>query len=310
MNILSLFDGISVGRVALERAGIKVNKYYRSEIDKYAITVSNKNYLDNIHLGNVEDINEDLLRGLPKINLLIGGSPCQDISLAKRENRKGLDGDKSKLFFEYLRILEWLRENNNPNIKFLLENVKGGKKDIDAISEYLQVEPILINSDLVSAQTRKRNYWTNIEGVNQPKDLGVQLTSILEHGYTEKEKAYCLTATYGNVCPQNYFIKSERQMIFTYPVEVKVIPKGRLYIVNGEEIPIYPSLGADANRENLNRLKKYTRKLTPIECERLQTLPDDYTDGIPTYERYKCLGNGWTVDVIAHIFSFLKNKYI
>jgi site-specific DNA-cytosine methylase len=306
MNVLSLFDGVSCGQVALERAGIKVDNYFASEIDKNAIKIALKNYPNTIQLGSVTDVKEEHLKQLPKIDILIGGSPCQDISVAKKEGRKGLDGEKSKLFFEYLRILEWLKEQNNPGLVFFLENVKGGKRDIEAISDYLDVEPILINSDVITAHTRKRYYWTNIEGVKHPEKKVVFLKDILEHGYTEKEKAYCLTATYGNACVQNYFIKSERQLIFTEPVEVKKIPKGRAYIVGGEEIEIYPSLGPDANRENLNRLKKYVRKLSPIECERLQSLPDNYTDGIPTYERLKCLGNGWTVDVIAHIFSGIK----
>lgn len=308
MNVLSLFDGISIGKVALERAEIEVHNYYASEVDKSAEKISVNNHPDIVRLGDVTLLTEEKLAELPRIDLLIGGSPCQDISVAKRENRKGLAGDKSKLFFEYLRILNWLKENNNPDIKFVLENVKGSAKDIEAITEYVGVDPILINSELVSAQVRKRYYWTNIEGVELPKRKDVKLTDILEYGYTEKEKAYCLTATYGNACVQNYFIKSERQHIFTDPVKVEKIDGGRRYYICNEEIDIFPSKGADYNRSNLNRLKQYTRKLTPIECERLQTLPDNYTEGVSKGDRYKALGNGWTVDVIAHIFSSLKSN--
>jgi DNA-cytosine methyltransferase len=305
MNVLSLFDGITTGKVALERAGIHIDNYFASEIDKSALYISKNNHSNIIHLGDVQNVVDTKLQSFPQIDLIIGGSPCQDISLVKRQERKGLKGDKSKLFFEYLRILKWLQKYNNPNIKFLLENVKGSKRDIDAITEYLDVEPMIINSSLVSAQIRKRHYWTNIKVEDQPKDKDIQLTDVLENGYTEKEKAYCLTASYPKLSVQNYFIKSERHLIFTQPIKVKRIKGGRIYHIDNQKIPIYPSLGVKENRKNLDILKQYTRKLTPVECERLQTLPDNYTEGLSNYERYKCLGNGWTTDVISHIFKYI-----
>lgn len=312
INVLSLFDGISVGKVALEREGIKVGNYYASEIDENAMKISKKNHPDIIQLGDVTQLTEEELFKLPKIDLLIGGSPCQDISLAKRSKSAGLEGEKSKLFFEYLRILEWLKIHNNKDIKFLLENVKGKKDDIDAISEFMNVQPVLINSELVSAQVRKRNYWTNIShNIIQPVNRNIKLEDVLESGFTEKDKSFCLTATYGNACVQNYFLKSERQHIFTKEVERIKIVGGYKYIVNDEIVEIITGKDAKFNRANLDKLKEHTRKLTPIECERLQTLPDGYTEGISTYERYRCLGNGWTAEVISHIFSYLEvSEYI
>jgi hypothetical protein len=190
----------------------------------------------------------------------------------------------------------------------LLENVKMNKESENIISEMLGIQPIEINSNLVSAQTRKRLYWTNIPNVDKPQDKNIMLKDIIESGFTDKDKAYCLTATYYNACVQNYFIKSERQLIFKEPILVEKIQGGKLYIVGNEKIDIYPSKGADFNRINLNKLKKYARKLTPIECERLQTLPDNYTEGLSIVDRCKSTGNGWTVDIISHIFSFIKKE--
>jgi DNA (cytosine-5)-methyltransferase 3A len=162
MKVLSLFDGISCGRVALEKAGICVDTYYASEICNDAIKVTQHNHPDTIQLGDITKIQESQLKQLPQIDLLIGGSPCQDLSKAKI-NGKGLDGEKSKLFYEYVRILDWLRKYNNPNIKFLLENVKPNQQTIDIMTTALNSSsPIEINSELVSAQRRIRLYWTNI----------------------------------------------------------------------------------------------------------------------------------------------------
>jgi len=310
LNVLSLFDGISCGRLALERAGIQVENYYASEIEQPVIFITQKHFPDTIQLGDVCKIDKSILSSLPKIDLLIGGSPCTDISVAKREKRTGLAGEKSKLFFEYYRILEWLKEFNNPDLKFLLENVKGSTQDIDAITECLGVDPILMDSKLVSAQIRKRYYWTNIENVKQPENKHIKLKDILESGYTEKEKAYCLTSSYGKCSVQNYFLKSERQHIFTSPVQIEKYPGMVRYIVNGANYDIYPTRGNIFNKPVLDKLKEHVRKLTPLECERLQTIPDNYTEGISNTDRYEALGNGWTVDVIAHILSGLKLNYI
>lgn len=175
MNVLSLFDGIRCGRVALERAGITVDNYYASEIDKGAIAIGDKNYPDTINLGSVEDWRSWGI-DLSKIDLLIGGSPCQGFSVAGK--RLNFDDPRSKLFFEYVDILNAIREKN-PNVKFLLKNVKMKKEYSDIITEYLGVEPIEINSSLVSAQSRRRLYWTNIKGVIQPADKGIYLKDIV-----------------------------------------------------------------------------------------------------------------------------------
>lgn len=189
MRVLSLFDGISCGHVALERAGIPVEVYYASEIDKYAIQITQKNYPDTIQLGDINNI--DFTEFIGKVDLLIGGSPCQDLSISKN-NRQGLQGSRSGLFYKYVEALETIKPKY-----FLLENVASMKKeDKDTITSILGVEPILINSALVSAQQRKRLYWTNIPDITQPQDKGILLQDILESGLPYLEKAEALTATY------------------------------------------------------------------------------------------------------------------
>lgn len=350
MNVLSCFDGISCGRVALERAGIKIDNYFSSEIDKYAIQVSNKNYPNIIRLG---DITAWETWDLPMLDLLIGGSPCQGFSIAGAG--LNFDDPRSKLFFTFVDILNHYHKIN-PKLLFLLENVKMKKEWRDVISSYLGVEPIEINSALVSAQNRKRLYWTNIPGITQPEDKQIFLKDIIETGISDREKSYCIDANYfkgGN--PKSYFDKGRRQLVFTFEhqsqkramikenepiiihnvyggfketkprlftkksptirtaaggghipgVIIKTIPHG--YVKEEiKEKDKYPSLAAQSpdSKYLIEQNYKY-RKLTPIECERLQTLPDNYTEGISNTQRYKCLGNGWTVDIIAHIFSFI-----
>lgn len=188
MRVLSLFDGISCGRVALERAGISADTYYASEIDKYAIAISQKNYPDIIRLGDVRDI--DFSQFIGKIDLIMGGSPCQDLSIAKK-NRQGLSGERSGLFWKFVEAVEIIKPKY-----FLLENVASmSKENRDIITNTLRVEPVLINSALVSAQQRKRLYWCNWE-VTQPKDKGIYLKDILEKGLAMTDKSYCLTARY------------------------------------------------------------------------------------------------------------------
>lgn len=171
MNVLSLFDGISCGQVALERAGIKAENYFASEIEESAIEITTKNYPNTIQLG---DVNNHDKWDLPKIDLLIGGSPCQDISHLK-QGANGLNGDKSSLFYQYLKTLEEV----NPKY-FLLENVVGRKDAINEITRLIGVEPILIDSKLLSGQKRRRYYWTNIPDVTQPKNKGIKLVDILQ----------------------------------------------------------------------------------------------------------------------------------
>ena len=276
LNVLSLFDGMSCARIALDKLNIPVN-YYACEIDKYAIEVAKKNYPDTIHLGSVTDVSwvddktpskitPDKLNICAKIDLLIGGSPCQGFSFAG----KGLNFDdpRSKLFFEYVRILKECKPKY-----FLLENVRMSKDSEQIITDILGVEPIAINSNLVSGQNRYRLYWTNIP-FEVPKDKKVVLQDILENGVVDRDKSHCLDANYwkgGNL--KSYFEKNRRQLVFNaYPHDIK--DKGLTW-----------------------------RKLKPVECERLQTVPDNYTDCVSNTQRYKMLGNGFTVDIIAHILK-------
>jgi DNA (cytosine-5)-methyltransferase 3A len=276
MNILSLFDGISCGRVALERAGVKVDNYFASEIDEFAIKMSRFNHDDVQQIGNVLNIDES---ALPQIDLIMGGSPCQGFSFAG----KGLafDDPRSRLFFEFVDLIDRCKPKY-----FLLENVRMKKEFLDIITEYLEVEPILINSSLVSAQNRQRYYWTNIPNVGPPEDTcSDMLQDILEPRPSRKYLAgQQLRDNYqgGNQLNPNY--KSQANRIHEIDKKAPTIMAGSHGYANG-----YINQDGDI------------RKLTPIECERLQTLPDNYTDGVSDTQRYKGLGNGWTVDVVAHI---------
>ena len=266
VKVLSLFDGISCGRVALERAGIKVDKYYASEIKEDAIKVSKDNYPDIIQLGDTTKIKGSYL---PKIDLLIGGPPCQSFSNAGK--REGFDG-KSGLFYEYVRLLKEVKPKY-----FLLENVKMKKEWQDIISKELGVEPININSKLVSAQLRNRFYWTNIPNISQPEDKGIMLKDILESGYTDREKARAI-------------LESESRPL------VSKDKMYRRYKKTGFTTIVYEKSIDD--KENI-------RYFTQIELERLQTLPDGYTKCLTRNKAAGCIGDGWTVDVIAHIFNNL-----
>jgi DNA-cytosine methyltransferase len=316
MNVLSLFDGISCGQLALQRAGIMVNEYYASEIDKYAIKVTQKNFPNTFQMGSVLTLRSIVL---PKIDLVIGGSPCQGFSFAGKQ--LNFEDPRSKLFFEYVRLLNLIKIAN-PSVKFLLENVRMKKEYQDIISEHLGVQPIPINSALVSAQNRQRLYWTNIEGVVQPEDRGIKLQDILEHGVVDRDKSFCIDANYwkGTTLEQ-YLTKSRRQIVFTErrTEEAKQIRKDYMKKYGKDFSPrrgkeLVPREDDKANCLTTSLTKEHIlldeqnkfRKLTPIECERLQTVPDDYTKGISNTQRYKCLGNGWTVDVVAHIFKNLK----
>lgn len=289
MNVLSLFDGISCGQVALERAGIKVDNYFASEIDKYAIKVTMKNYPNTIQLGDVSKING---YDLPKIDLLIGGSPCQDLSGYKRGYGEGLKGTKSNLFYHYVRLLKEVKPTY-----FLLENVASMEdKWKDIISEELGVEPIMINSSLVCAAERKRYYWSNIPNITQPNDLKIILKDIVVDAAKVPEKYW-----YDREFVYN---GDDKKVQCTLNVSGHRQVK-EVYNLNGK----CNTLLCDGNGGNLQK-KVYQngkcRKLMPIEYERLQTLPDNYTDCVSDSRRYTAIGNGWTVDVIAHIFSFLK----
>jgi site-specific DNA-cytosine methylase len=323
VNVLSLFDGMSCGQIALERLGINVDNYYASEIDKYAIKIAQKNYPDTIHVGDVTKLNAADIPN--KIDLLIGGSPCQGFSFAGKQ--LNFDDPRSKLFFEFVRLYKELKPKY-----FMLENVRMKKECQDVISEYLGVEPIAINSNLVSAQNRYRLYWTNIPVVGQPIDKGIMLRDILLEdaeepmlsniygGFKEKKprvhfgKSVTIrTAAGGGHIPSvtlsNHVLMSEafttRNSDSGCLVDSTKPKASNLsameYVKNGRQGDYIK-----CNKDGTHSLdgSKY-RKLHPVECERLQTVPDNYTEGVSNTQRYKMLGNGWTVDVIAHIFKNL-----
>ena len=300
INVLSLFDGMSCGQIALERCGIKVNNYFASEIDKHAIKVTQHNYPQTKQIGSVIDVRAI---DLPKIDLLFGGSPCQSFSVAG--DGTGFDG-KSGLFWEYVRVLK----ETKPKY-FLLENVKMKKECECVITEALGVNPIEINSNLLSGQNRKRLYWTNIPGITQPKDKGILLKDILQKNvddkyyysekaisyldrnkinkrfanYSDNEKANCLTAVFSKSLPYNVYVDKTKSYCLTGNY-------GKMACIN------YNKGQGQIVFDN-----KTIRRLTPVECERLQTIPDNYTNYVSNTQRYKMIGNGWTVEVIAHIFN-------
>lgn len=418
MNVLSLFDGMSCGQIALNRANIPYSNYYASEIDKYAIKVTQHNYPNTIQLGDVTEIKSS---DLPQIDLLVGGSPCQGFSFAGKQ--LNFDDPRSKLFFEFVRLLKECK----PKF-FLLENVKMKKEYQNVISEHLGVEPIEINSALVSAQNRKRLYWTNIPFDKNIEDKGILLKDIVhekaDNRLSEKEldymlkssgkwspsannrfetylnypekKGHCLTANLNKGVPYNCFFEILSEYIVPFDKTLQILDKevqrgkvgyfrkdsqanrvyyihdkaitltgeagggaakmgqylfghtkknsqgDRVYTENENACTLNSSSGGTAGKGNLlfgcitpDRVEKrqngqrfnsgkkfytltaqdkhgvlvegYIRKLTPIECERLQTVPDNYSSIVSNSQRYKMLGNGWTVDVIAHIFKGLKD---
>ena len=315
MNVLSLFDGMSCGQIALDRLGIKVDNYFASEIDKYAIKVAQHNYPNTKQFGNVLNIKG---YDLPKIDLLIGGSPCQGFSFAGKQ--LNFEDPRSKLFFEFVR----LKNELNPPY-FLLENVKMKKEYQDVISSYLGCEPIIINSALVSAQNRVRLYWTNIPNITQPKDKCVVIKDITIDGsdkigamrgryvvdgkrqdykmktagmttqrieFRKDNKSNCITT----VAKDNYLVK----LFNTNPSGNGM--NGWVYHTDFKSPTVTTNKG-EGSKISYDGL--WYRKLLPIECERLQTVPDNYTNKVSNSQRYKMLGNGWTVDVIAHIFKGL-----
>jgi DNA (cytosine-5)-methyltransferase 3A len=319
LNVLSLFDGISCGRLALERARIKIDTYYASEIDKYAIQIAQKNYPNTIHIGDINNI--DFTQFIGKIDLLIGGSPCQGFSRAG----KGLNFDdpRSKLFFKFVDALNIIKPKY-----FLLENVKMKKEWLNIITEYLNVKPIEINSALVSAQNRTRIYWTNIPGVEQPKDKHIYLKDIvlsdvypvvlhnIYGGFNEtsvrvfEDKSPTIrTAAGGGHIPsfvKKDLIHSESAIDYMN----RQVTDGRTHwdFKHHSDIKNDKSATVVANffkgvPYNVFKDWDCIRKFHPIECERLQTLPDNYTEGVSPTQRYKMIGNGWNVDTIVQIFE-------
>lgn len=343
-KVLSLFDGMSCGQIALNRLGVEYDKYFASEIDKYAIKITQKNYPETVQVGDITALSAD---DLPDIDLVIGGSPCQGFSFAGKQ--LNFDDPRSKMFFEYVRMLN----ECNPEY-FLLENVKMKQEYQDVITDYLGVPPVEIDSALVSAQRRKRLYWTNIPGyktnlfgeklIGQPEDKGILLKDIVhENTFTLHDKPYCL---------KKYIVPFDKTLkILNKEVEEgkvgyfrKDSQANRVYFIHNKAVTLCGGAGGGAGkmgqylfgcitpdriekRQNGQRfndgnkfytlteqdrrgvlIEGYIRKLTPVECERLQTVPDDYTEGVSDTQRYKMLGNGFTVDVICHLLKRLKDE--
>ncbi len=283
-NVLSLFDGISCGQIALNKAGIKYNKYFSSEIEKPSIKVTQYNYPDTLQLGDVNEFKGDKL---PKISLLMGGSPCQSFSPAVSSNT-GFDG-KSKLFFEFIRLLK----ETNPKY-FLLENVEMKKEWEKVITEYMGVEPVYINSERFSAQSRPRLYWTNIPFERNLPTNNQVLKDILQEDVNEK---YFYPQTYD-------FHGYDKVVCATLHINGHDILK-RVNSPNHKCQTLTAVCGGNQQKKVL--INDRVRKLTPLEYERLQNIPDGYTDIVSDGARYKAIGNGWTVDVISHILSGIKN---
>jgi DNA-cytosine methyltransferase len=389
MKVLSLFDGMSCGQIALDQLGIPVEKYYASEIDKYAIKVTQANYPNTIQVGDVCNLNAEDYKD---VDLIQAGSPCQGFSFAGKQ--LAFDDPRSALFFEFIRLLKAIKPKY-----FLLENVRMKKEFLQVISQQVSecypeipfgIEPIFINSSLVSAQSRQRYYWTNIPGIKQPEDRGIVLRDILEDNFdSERDKAHCIDANYYKGASVEQYKKKHRRQLVNRPKQVGVAvdinghdvlkrvysPDGKSPTVNtcqgGNREPkvvtggafrgrAYDNKGKRMDRDGSSVANKTTqmlelrkddksnaittvgkdsvvveesklreksktvrsggrgsydrhewdsvdelhwRKLTPLECERLQTVPDNYTNHVSNTQRYKMLGNGWTVEVIKHILQ-------
>jgi len=365
MRVLSLFDGISCARVALERAGHTIDTYYASEVEVNAIKVAQKNHPTTVQLGSVVGLVP------PECDLLIGGSPCVDLSIAKK-NRKGLEGEHSGLFWEWVRVWKEAKPK-----WWVLENVASmPKKDRDIITKELGVEPVMFNAALVSAQSRKRLFWTNIK-FDLPEDRGIMLKDILqapaevdERMLVKGGKSACIDANYHKGSSLEHAIKKKvRTMVYVGAVggTIRKGMEGQEHLSRGhhEGNRIYDPIGkaptlsangggtagssalikvgreigrrlnAEGTRADADATLTYqrrietredgkcgtltsvqkdnlvvsdvVRKLTPIECERLQGLPDNYTEGIAMTHRYKCCGNAFNVDVVAHILRGIPN---
>lgn len=294
MNVLSLFDGMSCGQQALTELGVKVDNYFASEIDSYAMSVTKFNYPNTQFIGDVTKVSG---HDLPKIDILVGGSPCQGFSFSGK--RLNFEDPRSALFFEYVRILKELQEKN-PSIKFLLENVVMEKQHEDVITKYLGVKPIKINSNLVSAQQRNRLYWTNLE-VGELEDRGIYWDSVQistrENVMYYSEQAF------------NWLFKDERRKKRYKEYNSKT--KEKMQMLEASHYKGYSNQRCFGIKDDNGDV----RYIHPIECERLQNVKDDYTafgitpEGkqvkISRTQRYKMLGNGWTVFVISHILKQL-----
>lgn len=334
INVLSLFDGMSCGQIALNRIGVDYDNYYASEIDSWAIKVTQHNYPSTIQLGDVGDW-EQWNIDWGSIDLVLAGSPCQGFSIAGKQ--LAFDDPRSALFFKFVGIWSMVQAHN-PNAKFLLENVRMKREFQDVISRYMGVRPIMLNSSLLSAQNRMRCYWTNIKGISVPNDKGVLLKDIVHETTKDKPSDF-----------DSYVVPMDKSLV----ILEKEIERGkvgyfrsdsqanRVYYIHNKSVTLCGSAGGGAakmgqylfgcitpdrinKRQNGQRFSEgkkfytltaqdrhgvlvdgYIRKLTPTECERLQTVPEGYTEVATPTQRYKMLGNGWTVDVIAHLLKYI-----
>jgi DNA (cytosine-5)-methyltransferase 3A len=274
MNILSLFDGISCGQIALNRANIPYDNYYASEIKPHAIKCTLDNYPNTIQLGDILNLKGS---DLPKIDLFIGGSPCKGISRLNK-NQEGLEHSESRLFWEYIRLFDEVKPKY-----YLLENTHGNKEATNTITETLGIKPISINSKLVSAQNRPRYYWTNIPDIKQPLDKGITTNDIFDYSgvLADECRVKWLNSESGKKSIKNGYTK------------VNPYPKSGCLTALGHK---------KWNENYLHRDGAY-RYLSQTEIEKLQTLPIGYTKILSYDEAYDCIGDGWTVDVIAHILK-------
>jgi DNA-cytosine methyltransferase len=318
MNVLSLFDGMSCGQIALNRLNIHYDNYYSSEIDKNAIKVTQHNYPDTIQVGDVTKLKGD---DLPQIDLLIGGSPCQGFSFAGKQ--LNFDDPRSKLFFEFVRLKNELQPKY-----FLLENVKMKKSSEDVINEYLGVQPISINSNLVSGQHRRRLYWTNIPGVEQPMNMGIELKDILDKNVGGLKIEFDSNGEYELIAKNGKTIRLNNRVEIPYTIyeartELGKLERKRIRELHGidstprnkehkEYLPLKTKksnclLTGESTLDYIVDSELNFRSYTINELERLQTLPVNYSNiGLSKNQIRKMIGNGWTVDVIAHIFSYMK----
>ena len=310
MKVLSLCDGMSCGQLALKKLGIPIEAYYAAEIKDVAIKVTLDNFPNTIEIGDVNKVsykegiltteNGDLQVG--QIDLVMFGSPCQTFSLAMiTEHRVGLeDKEKSGLFYECYRILQEVKPKY-----FLMENVRSMKdKDRDFISQMMGVEPIMIDSAFIAPAMRKRYYWTNIEGVEQPKKKDIPLQSILTSGYTERQKARCLTVSDSR--PLTTSVKMFHR--FYYKGFNTLVFKDRQHYLNCKQYydDNYKGMAAKDIPVGETDVFDGVRYLNQLELERCQTVPEGYTKILTRNEAADVLGDGWTIDVIAHILSYMK----
>ena len=293
MNVLSLCDGMSCGQIALRELGIQIDNYYASEIDKNAIKVTQDNFPNTIQIGDVTKIDESILKSLPKIDLIMFGFPCRSLSkttAGRDEYNNGLNG-VSGIFYDCFKILNWIEENNNINVKFLIENVNSSKKDdLKIISNLLKIEPVLINSNLFSAQDRERLYWTNIELDELPKENNIVLRDILDDNVDE---SYFYNKSF-------VYHGDDKKVCATLDIKGHDILK-RVNNKNFKSPTLTACRGGNVQKKVYDNGR--CRKLTEHEYRKLQTIPEWYKMNVAKSHIYNMCGDGWTIEVIKFILK-------